>query len=184
MPVGGDGVGFDLLRVQFGGEFQPGEDLAPVFALQMGVLGHDEMPAKALDPVSGRTQKVHLLLMLLFRGLPLLGGEMACVLGPVGLVKNGGVISAVKGNVGLHKELVGKQVSSVPEQHFQHIVRLTAFVPVGDPFLKHGSQAEAGRQQHEQNHVWPKSLHVSRFTPRASPSHAQRLAPEYQPRSQ
>src|ERR1035441_7596228 len=88
---------------------------------------------------------------------------MARVFGPVSLVKNGGVISAMKGNVGLHKELVGKQLTTVPKQHFQHVVRLTALAPTGYAFLKRGGQAEACRQQHEQNHVWPKSLHVSRI---------------------
>src|ERR1017187_86780 len=101
----------------------------------MGMLGDHKMPAKALDPIPGRTQEVHLLFMLLRRGLPLLGGQMAGVFGHPGLVKDGRVVTAVKSYVGLHKEGIAEEAPPVPEGDLQYIVGLTSLAPIGRTFL-------------------------------------------------
>ena len=106
---------------------------------------------KPFDPVAGRAQEVHLLLVFLLRRLALLGGQVTGVLGRAGLVEMDGVIAAVKGDVGLDKEVVGKQAASVPQQDFQHVVGLPAPAPIRHAFLQNGGQAKAGRQQNEQN---------------------------------
>src|ERR1035437_9047788 len=92
----------------------------------MGVLGDDEMPPKALDPVSGRAQEAHLLFMLLRRRLSLLRGQVAGVFRRASLVKNGGIVSAMKRDIGLHKELVGKEAASVPEQNLHYTIGVAA----------------------------------------------------------
>jgi len=67
-PIGGDGVGVHDLRVQFSGNFEPGQDFPFLAMFQMSVFGDQGMPAKAFHPISRRAQKILLLFMLLILG--------------------------------------------------------------------------------------------------------------------
>ena len=114
-PVSRDRVGFDPLRVELSRKPQPGQNLALVAAREMSVFGDQKMPAKALDPISGWPEKAHFSLMLLFRLAALLGSHVAAVPGRLRLIKDRGVIAAVKIDIGLHEEVVRKHAAAIPQ---------------------------------------------------------------------
>ena len=120
---------------------------------------YDEMPAEALDPIARRPEEIHLFLMLLLGGIAFLGRHVAAVPGRLGLVEDGRVVAAVERNIRLHKEMVGKQPAAVSEQHLEHAAGPGPFAPALRPRLDDRGEAEAGRQQEQQDQERNSSFH-------------------------
>ena len=112
----------------------------------MRVFGDEKMPAKTLDPIFGRTEEVHLFLVLLPLVPLLLVGKMPAVLGRPSLVKNGRIITAMEINIGLDEEMIGEEAASVTQQDFQHAV-LAPLAPTHGSWLEVGRQGQADRHQ-------------------------------------
>ena len=114
-PVSRHRVGVHPLRVQVRRYPQPRQNLTLVAALQMRVLRHHEMPAKALNPILRLVKEVHLPLMFLLLRLAFLGCHVSAALRGLALVENGRVIAAVKRDVGFHEKMVGKKAPPIPQ---------------------------------------------------------------------
>src|SRR2546421_12064540 len=100
------------------------------------------MPPKPLDPVGGRPEKPHIALVLFVFFAALGGGHVAAVFGRLRLIEDRWIIATVEGDIGLDKELAGKQAAAVAEQDNQDITRILAGAPRRRPRLDQAGQAE------------------------------------------
>ena len=97
----------------------------------MRVLRHPEMAAKPFHPIAGLAEKSHFLFMrgfTVFIMIVMTRGHCAGFR-LFALVENRGVIAAVKRNIRLREEVIGKHPPAVAEQEFQNIARLGAITP-------------------------------------------------------
>src|SRR5882724_11305156 len=97
----------------------------------MGVFGHQEMATEALNPVFWRSEKIHLFFVVffLFMAFLFLRSHVAGVLRRLAPIEDGWVIPAMKGNVRLAEEMIGKESPAIPKDHFQHVARIASTAP-------------------------------------------------------
>src|ERR1051326_72744 len=104
------------------------------------------MAPKGIDPVARFAQEAHLLFMLFLLSAAFLGGHVGGIGRGLGLIKNRGVISAVKRNVCLDEEMVSEHLASVAQQDLEDAGRFPSLAPGGYTGLDRCRQAETDRQ--------------------------------------
>src|SRR6266550_1095205 len=109
------------------------------------------MTAKTLDPILGRTEKIHRFLMFLLRLAAFLAGHVMTVFGRLRLVKNGRIIPTMKIDISLHKKMVGEQTAAISEQYLQHITGVVASAPGRGARLQNRRKAETSPDQEKQD---------------------------------
>jgi len=128
-PVRGNGVGFDLVRIEFGRNLQPREDFPGLFRFfQMRVARRKEMAAETVDPIAWRPHECRIFRVLAVLFVPgcrvFVGRHVRS--SADGLVEDRRVIATVKIDVGFYKKVVGKKLPAIAHHHVQQIARLSA----------------------------------------------------------
>ena len=155
------------MRVQFGGEFQPRKDFPFTAQIKMAVVGDHEASAEFLNPIPGRAEKGHGCFMGLFRSsvvcillfmavmiVPMVLHHVLAVFRGGCLIKNRRVVSAMKGDVCLDEEVVGKQAAGVPKQGLEHVLRIPLACPRFCTGLKAGREGEGCGGEQQKNEFW------------------------------
>ena len=80
--------------------------------------------------------------------------HVPAVLGGCGLIEYGRVVSAMKGDVCLDEEVVGKQAAGVPKQGLEHVLRIPLAGPRFCTGLKAGREGEGCGGEQQKNEFW------------------------------
>src|SRR5215472_13924798 len=112
------------MRVEFGREPEPGQDLALVSMLEMRVFCNQGVAADPFEQITRRTQEIGFVLLsvlvavvvtgFLMIGAPATSKVILMVDGL--LVEDGGIITAVEIDVRLGHEMIGQELAAVAEK--------------------------------------------------------------------